>query len=122
MRRRELLTLLIAMGGCPPLIARAQQADSPKRIGFFGPGISKPSMMVPNYQAFMAQLRSLGLAEGRNLTVTYGETEDPRGLQAVAADLVQSNPDLIVVSGTEAMLRAVLSQSRYSDCIDRHQL
>jgi putative ABC transport system substrate-binding protein len=68
-------------------------------------------MMVPNYQVFLDQLRSHGFVEGQNLTVRYGETEDPRGLVAVGAELVRSRPDLIVVSGTEAMLRAVLASN-----------
>jgi len=68
--------------------------------------------MVPNYQAFLAQLRTHGFIEGQNLAIAYGETEDPRGLPVVGAELVQSHPDLIVVSGTEAMLRAVLAPNR----------
>jgi hypothetical protein len=34
--------------------------------------------------------------------------DDPRGLSVVAAELVRSQPDLIVGGGTEAMLQAVL--------------
>src|SRR5689334_15324120 len=99
MRRRDFVSLVCGMAAFDPVIAHSEPA---KRIAFFGPGVSKPSMMVPNYEAFIDQLRRDGFIEGKNLTVKYGETEDPRGLGAVGAELVQSNPDLTVVSGTEA--------------------
>jgi putative tryptophan/tyrosine transport system substrate-binding protein len=110
MHRREFLGVL---GGSAvaawPLTALAQQPGRSRRIGFLGPAISRPSMMVANYQAFLSQLRTLGFNEGQNLVVTYTEIDDPRGLSVVAAELVQSQPDVIVVSGSEAMLRAVLA-------------
>jgi putative ABC transport system substrate-binding protein len=65
--------------------------------------------MVPLYQAFLAQLHTFGFAEGQNLNVTYGEVEDPSGLTAVVTELMRAQPELIVVSGTETMLQAVLA-------------
>src|SRR5215831_3671515 len=38
--------------------------------------------------------------------------DDARGLPAVAAELTRSQPELIVVSGTEAMLQSVLAANR----------
>jgi ABC-type uncharacterized transport system substrate-binding protein len=111
MRRREFLGVL-GSATIWSRAARAQQSERMRRIGFLGPTISKPSMMVANYQTFLAQLRLLGFNEGQNLAISYVEIDDPRGLSVVAAELVQSKPDLIVVSGTEAMLRAVLAPNR----------
>jgi putative ABC transport system substrate-binding protein len=111
-RRREFITLIGGAAAAWPLAARAQQPGKVFRIGFFGPAVNRPSMMVPLYQAFLAQLRVLGFNEGQNLNVTYGAVEDPRGLSIVAAELLQSQPDLIVVSGTEPMLQAVLAPNR----------
>jgi putative tryptophan/tyrosine transport system substrate-binding protein len=108
MRRRDFLGIACGAAAFDPFTAKAQQT---KRIAFFGPGVSKPSMMVANYKAFLDQLRTHGFIESQNLAVRYGETEDPRGLGTVGAELVQSRPDLIVVSGTEAMLRAVLASN-----------
>src|SRR5215813_7230515 len=48
----------------------------------------------------------------QNLVVTYGAVDDARGLPAVAAELTRSQPELIVVSGTEAMLQSVLAANR----------
>jgi putative ABC transport system substrate-binding protein len=111
-RRREFITLL--GGAAPwPLAARAQQAGRVVRIGFVGPAIDRPSLMfVPNYQAFLAQLHMLGFVEGQNLIVTYGAVDDPRGLAVVAAELMQVQPELIVVSGTEPMLQSVRAASQ----------
>jgi putative tryptophan/tyrosine transport system substrate-binding protein len=111
MNRRKFITLL---GGAAawPLAARAQQAGRVVKIGFLGPAIDSPSsMFVPVYQAFLAQLRTLGFIEGQNLIVTYGAVDDTRGLSAVATELVQVRPELIVVSGTEPMLQAVRAAS-----------
>src|SRR5262249_23328827 len=84
------------------------------RIGFLGPSIfnDPSSMFIPLYQALLAQLRVLGFNEGQNLVVTYGAVDDARGLPAVAAELTRSQPELIVVSGTEAMLQSVLPANR----------
>src|SRR5215469_4487462 len=101
LQRREFVTLL---GGAAawPLAVHAQQPGRVVRIGFVGPAIDRPSLMfVPNYQAFLAQLHVLGFVEGQNLIVTYGAVDDPRGLAVVAAELMQVQPELIVVSGTE---------------------
>jgi putative tryptophan/tyrosine transport system substrate-binding protein len=111
-KRRELITLL---GGAAawPLTARAQQPGRVVRIGFVGPAIDRPSLMfVPNYQAFLAQWHVLGFVEGQNLIVTYGAVDDPRGLAVVAAELMQVQPELIVVSGTEPMLQSVRAASQ----------
>jgi putative tryptophan/tyrosine transport system substrate-binding protein len=112
-RRRKFITLLGGAAAAWPLAARAQQAGRVVRIGFLGPAVDRPSLMfVPNYQAFMAQLRALGFVEGQNLVVTYGAVDDPRGLAVVATELMQVQPELIVVSGTEPMLQSVRAASQ----------
>jgi len=114
MRRREFITLLGGTAAAWPLAARAQETGKVARIGFLGPSIfnDPSSMFIPLYQALLAQLRVLGFNEGQNLVVTYGAVDDARGLPAVAAELTRSQPELIVVSGTEAMLQSVLAANR----------
>jgi ABC transporter substrate binding protein len=113
MRRRDFITLLGGAAAAWPLAARAQQPGRVVRIGFVGPAIDRPSLMfVPNYQAFLAQLHVLRFVEGQNLIVTYGAIDDPRGLAVVAAELMQVQPELIVVSGTEPMLQSVRAASQ----------
>jgi putative ABC transport system substrate-binding protein len=114
MRRRAFITLLGGAAAAWPLGARAQETGKVARIGFLGPSIfnDPSSMFIPLYQALLAQLRVLGFNEGQNLVVTYGAVDDARGLPAVAAELTRSQPELIVVSGTEAMLQSVLAANR----------
>jgi putative ABC transport system substrate-binding protein len=79
---------------------------------FFLPDARKTSFFGTLYQAFFNQLQDLGFREGQDLTVTFGAVDDPRGLSVVAAELARSQPDLIVVGGSEDVLQAVLALNR----------
>ena len=107
--RREFITLL---GGAAawPLAGWAQQAGKVMRVGFFGPGLTVSATIAP-YQAFLTQLRELGLNEGQNIAVEYRNVDDPRGPFVAAADLMRSQPDLIVAAGPEVALQAVVGAS-----------
>jgi putative ABC transport system substrate-binding protein len=109
MRRREFITLL---GGATawPLAARAQQPARTFRIGVLGPALTSPPP-IRHYRAFLTELREFGLMDGTNLAVEYRPQDDPRGTFAVAADLLRSRPELIVVSGGEHGLQAVVGAS-----------
>ncbi len=87
MRRREFITLL---GGAAawPLAARAQR---PSRIAYLSllPG--------PDSAVVKQRLNELGYAEGKNLIFDYRSAEgQPERLPQLAAELVQTNPDLIL--------------------------
>ena len=107
--RREFITLL---GGAAawPLAGWAQQAGKVMRVGFFGPSLTASATIAP-YQAFLTQLRELGLNEGQNIVVEYRNVDDPRGPFVAAADLMRSQPDLIVAAGPEVALQAVVGAS-----------
>jgi putative tryptophan/tyrosine transport system substrate-binding protein len=110
MRRRE---FIVGLGGAAawPLMARAQQAGKVIRIGFLGPALNSPLAIAP-YQAFLAQLRELGVDEGPNLSFENRGVDDAGGPFAAAEDLMRSDPDLIVVAGPEVALQAVVGASR----------
>ena len=112
MRRREFITLLGGAAAAWPLAARAQQAGKIARIGFLGPSRDSPPP-IAYYQAFLARLRALGFSEGENLRVEYRALNDPRGPFVAAAELVRSQPDLIVVEGPELSLQAVVGASGF---------
>jgi putative ABC transport system substrate-binding protein len=108
-KRRELITLL---GGAAawPLAVHAQ--DRTFRLGFLGPSLNtQPASTV--YQTFRARLEELGFREGQNLTLDYLDVGDARGLFVAATEMVRSPPDLIVASGTEASLQAVVGASGF---------
>ena len=113
MRRREFIA---ALGGAAitPVWSgstSAWQANKIHRIGFLGAGLDAP-FPAANFQAFRTKLRDLGFVEGHNLTIDHGSTADTRGTFAVAAELLRSQPDLIVATGPESSLPAVIGASR----------
>jgi putative ABC transport system substrate-binding protein len=108
MRRRTFIGLL---GGAAawPLAARAQ-GERVRRIGVLGPSLTSPPP-ISYYRAFLAELRELGFAEGTNLAVEFRPQDDPRGVFAVAAELMRTRPELILVAGGENALQAVVGAS-----------
>ena len=111
MKRREFITLLGGATAAWPFAARAQQGGKVIRIGFIGASLNA-SAMAAQYQAFLTELHELGFSEGRNIIVDYRRLDDPRGPFAVAAELMRLQVDLIVATGPEVALQAVVGASR----------
>ena len=111
MKRRAFITLV---GGAVawPVTALAQQSGRLIRLGVLGPTLNNPASTVP-YEAFRTVLEEGGFREGQNLTIDYQSVDDPRGPFVVAAELTRSRPDLIVASGPEASLQAVMGVSGF---------
>ena len=106
MRRRDFIGLLGGAAVAWPLAAAAQQSTN-KRLAIFSP--SEPSADLHEhseskfYRALFAELRRLGQIEGQNLKVeSYGREQNTSGPEAVAAEIVRSNPDVIFVVGPNA--------------------
>jgi ABC-type uncharacterized transport system substrate-binding protein len=82
------------------------------RIGFLG-GALDSGVISRGYPAFRDELRKRGFIDGRNLTVEFRSTrQEPRQLFSDVADLVRSDVDLIVASGPDVAVKAVLAASR----------
>jgi putative tryptophan/tyrosine transport system substrate-binding protein len=112
MRRREFITLLGAGAAVWPLAGRAQQTKGMRRIGVLNglhEGDSEGRRWV---DAFIGSLRDLGWKQGENIQIDirWGGGDAIR-TNALATDLVASNPEAIQVSTTLA-LAAVLQQTR----------
>jgi putative ABC transport system substrate-binding protein len=91
MRRREFIALL---GGAAawPLPVRTQQREPVKRIAWLGAGrADEPSPYLDS-----AGLRELGWTEGRNLTANLFWATGLDNVEAVARELLASNPEVIV--------------------------
>ena len=101
-RRRFVLTIvagLVAAGRA----AFAQQTDTVRRIGILTGGVV--SSAVPS--AFFEGLRELGWVEGRNLVIERrGADGNSERAPALAAELVQLKPDVIVTFGAVAGVAA----------------
>jgi len=102
-KRREFITLLGAAAAAWPFAARAQQAGKLPTIGFLGPNTrSAASEWVV---ALAQRLRELGWMEGRTITIEYrwAEGREER-FPEIAAEFVRLKVELIVTSGTPAVM------------------
>jgi putative ABC transport system substrate-binding protein len=112
MKRREFITLLGGAAAAWPLAARGQQAGKVWRIGILGPSLNAPSTAA-QHQAFLAELKVLGFAEGQNFTIKHARVDDPRGAFVAAAELMRSPVDLVWANGPEVALQAVVGASGF---------
>src|SRR5215468_2417391 len=100
-RRKFLATL----GGAAawPLAVRAQQRGKLPTIGYLGSGT--PATQSAWVAAFAQRLAELGWIEGRTVAVEYrwAEGRDER-FAKIAAELIRLKVDIIVTSGTPAVM------------------
>ena len=109
MRRREFIgaTVISAM---LPLMARAQSQASLPRIIMYSAYESLSSMHENSYnryiRALFAEMRRLGLVEGKSLKLErYGRETPDVGSETTIAAIVDSNPNLIFVVGVGAVFK-----------------
>ena len=76
-----------------------------------GASLNNPSGAA-QYGSFLAVLREQGFNEGQNIAIDYRRTDDPRGVFASAAELMRSQVDLVVATGPQVALQAVIGASR----------
>lgn len=98
MRRRELIAGVAAFVSVNrPFRVYAQQAARHPRVGVL---IYSTPDRDPNTRAFLEGLRQLGYVDGQNVTIEYRSAQGrPERLPGLAADLVQSKPDVIFALG-----------------------
>jgi putative ABC transport system substrate-binding protein len=100
MRRRDFTAGLLLAAAAPSL--RAQETAKQHRIAIVRP--AGPTALISDtgirfYRAFFEELRRLGDIEGRNLTVErYSGEGRPEGFLGLAREVVNRNPDVIVVA------------------------
>ena len=105
MKRREFITLLGGAAASLPLVLRAQQPAKLPTVGFLGAGT--PSTYSQWVAAFMQQLRERGWIEGRNIAIELRWAEGKNeGYADIAAEFVRLNVDVIVTTGTAAVVAA----------------
>jgi putative ABC transport system substrate-binding protein len=104
-KRREFITLLGGAAVAWPLVARAQQAERMRRVGVLLAAYTQTDRAgQARIDAFRKGLQGLGWTDDRNIQFDYrwGDGVANRG-KALAAELVQSAPDAIVVAGDPAL-------------------
>jgi putative ABC transport system substrate-binding protein len=105
MKRREFITLI--GGGAAaawPLAARAQQAERMRRVGILMQYHEGDVEIRARVEVFRQELRKLGWTEGSNLRIDERWSADNMGrIRDHAAELVNLNPDVILVAGRRAV-------------------
>ena len=105
MRRREFVTLLSGAAVTWPLAALAQQPSKSPTIGFLGSATA--STQSQRYLGFVERLGELGWIEGRNIAIEYRWAEGrPERYTEIATEFVRMQVDVIVTSGTGAVIAA----------------
>jgi putative ABC transport system substrate-binding protein len=100
MKRRAFLTSVAGAAVGWPLAARAQEAGRVYRLAMLGGGKSSAT------EAILETLRRRGFVEGENLNVEHrGFAQHVDLIPQYAAELMQSNPDVIFATG-DAAIRA----------------
>jgi putative ABC transport system substrate-binding protein len=103
MQRRQVFGLL---GGAAvwPQLARAQKPDRLRRVGVLMP-LSKADPIAQRvFEPFTQALQKLGWAEGKTISFDVRYSEGlPEGLPALAAELVQTKVDVLVVWAAQAV-------------------
>src|SRR5437763_9143420 len=113
MRRRDLV-LLAGAAIASPRAGRAQQTERVRRIGYLTPATGSPANIfgVLQTRALVEGLRELGWFDGRNVTIDHRFSGDDRErIRTNAAELVASNPDVIMGVGGP-VLAALLAETR----------
>jgi putative ABC transport system substrate-binding protein len=96
MFRRDFINLLCGAATTWPLVARAQQVDRVRRIGFLGGGTVS---LQPIYNGLLQGMRELGYREGRDFVVEWrlADGQYERFIE-FAAEMVRLKVEVIVVS------------------------
>jgi putative ABC transport system substrate-binding protein len=79
MKRRQFITLFGGAAATWPLVARAQQAERMRRIGFLTGGSAPPgdALVTLEIGSLVEELRQRGWAEGRNIGIEYRFSDGP---------------------------------------------
>jgi len=108
-KRHVFARFLVAIGLlAAPVFSLAQPPAKVHRIGFLATSaISTTWRAQPNLRAFLEGLRELGYVEGQNLAIEFRTAEGKlERLPDLAADLVGSRPDAILIATCGAPLDA----------------
>jgi putative ABC transport system substrate-binding protein len=104
-KRREFLSLVGGATAAWPIVARAQQRERMRHIGFLG--TTTPPAWTSWTDAFVQRLRELGWIEGRNVTIEYRWAESrPERLSEIAAEFARLKVDVIFTAGASSAIAA----------------
>ena len=101
MKRREFITLLGGAAAAWPLAARTQRSETIYSVAYLALVGDRDAMIVKQ------RLDELGYSEGRNLVFDFCSAQGhPERLPQLAAELVATNPDVMVAGFGTATAKA----------------
>ncbi|MGY2051608.1 ABC transporter substrate-binding protein [Methylobacterium sp. JK268] len=110
MQRRTFIGVVSGAFAWPSPWAAAQQAGKPYRIAYLA---LLPDEDTSLAKPFLERLQELGYDEGRNMTWTYRSADGrPERLPALAAELVQARPDVLVTGFGTLAAKAARAATR----------
>ena len=99
MQRRSFISLLAAGPLVWPVAARS--ADQIRKIGVLSIQAKDDPELRVRFAAFTQELQKLGWTEGKNVSIEFRRAVgSPNQFAAMATELVETNPDLILVSSS----------------------
>ena len=100
MRRRDFIKAIAGLAAARPIVARAQQDDRKRRIGFLSVAAESDPEVQVWIKELTQRLQELGWTSGRNVRIDFrfGGT-DPTRNSMLATELVEGHPDVIIASG-----------------------
>jgi putative ABC transport system substrate-binding protein len=90
----------------PPLVADAQQARDPTRIGFLPIGSPSNPYDQAFVEAFRQGLREVGLVENRDVTIDFVWVTNESEFPQAVSQLVQRGAKLLLTAGSSASMAA----------------
>ena len=97
------LVFLLLAAWASVAMAAGQAPGRPMRLGYLATNEPAPEV----WDAFRQRLREAGFVEGRNLVIELRHASGERQrLGALATELARGSPDVLVASGTSAVLAA----------------
>jgi putative ABC transport system substrate-binding protein len=101
MRRRDFITGIVSSATAWPPVARAQQAQTMRRIGVLLSTADDDEQSIARYSAFQDGLKASGWTDGQNIRIDIRwSAGDANRARQYATELVALAPDAILVSGT----------------------
>src|SRR5262249_14689835 len=112
MKRRDFIKVISGGAVAWPLAARAQQTERMRRVGVLMAVAETDVDVRKGITIFQQRLQELGWRDGQNIHVDYrwGDA-DPARIQALAKELVDLHPDVLVGHSTPSA-KGLLNQTR----------
>ena len=102
MRRRDFIGLLAAIAACPQTV-RGQTAKKKPVIAWLAFSPRDGPIVLRYVSQFLTGMRELRYTEGRDFEMVYRSADfHAERLPALAAELVQLNPDVIVAMSSDS--------------------